>query len=288
MLYAHGGLNSIKACANRVAKWEPVFEANRIRQIHFIWETGFWASLKDVLLGKDQFAKDRAGGFSDWTDTILEGSTQPVGYPLWKEMGEDTELAFHTRSAAGSRTLQYLKEALGRLPVGKRPTLHIAGHSAGSLWIGHLLSRWYKMSGYPIETAQLFAPACTMDFYRQNIRTHLKQNGVRAFIHYHLDKDSELDDNVAVIYRKSLLYLVSRSYQSKSGTVPIMGMEKYWGNESHARLTTYNTRDHSDITSSDSHGGFDNDKNTMNHLLKVILGGQTVQRKFQDDDLKKY
>lgn len=288
LLYAHGGLNSIKASASRVGKWMPVFEANCIRQIHFIWETGFWASLKDVLFGKDQFAKDRAGGFSDWTDTILESATQPIGHPLWMEMTEDTDLAFQTASAAGSRTLRHLKGALDRLPAGKRPTLHIAGHSAGSIWIGRLLNRWYRMGGNPIETLQLFAPACTMDFYQDNIRAHLKQSAVRALAHYQLDKKSELDDNVATIYRKSLLYLVSRSYQSKSGTIPIMGMEKYWGDESHSRITTYNTRDHNGVTSSDSHGGFDNDKNTMNHLLKVILGNQPVQQWFEDDDLEDY
>lgn len=287
LLYAHGGLNTVKGSAARVGKWTPVFEANSIRHIHFIWETGLLASIKDVLFGKDQFSKDRAGGISDWTDTILESVTQPIGYPLWKEMTRDAELAFQKVSAAGARTLHFLKKALNQKASGERPILHLAGHSAGSIWIGHLLNRWYQMGGCPIETLQLFAPACTMEFYINNILKHLKQSAVNSMIHYQLDKDKERNDNVAVIYRKSLLYLVSRSYESKVGTVPIMGMEKYWDDQSHPRITTYNTRDHSDITDSNSHGGFDNDRATMNHLLEVILGKKPMQE-FNKSDLEGY
>ena len=53
LLYAHGGLNTMKGSATRVEKWMPVLENNRIRQIHFLWESGLIASLKDVLFGKD-------------------------------------------------------------------------------------------------------------------------------------------------------------------------------------------------------------------------------------------
>ncbi|MEJ2691523.1 MAG: C1 family peptidase [Candidatus Thiodiazotropha sp.] len=287
LLYAHGGLNTVKGSAARAGQWAPVFEANAIRQIHFIWETGLLASLKDILLGKDRFTKERAGGFTDWTDTLLESATQPIGYPLWKEMTGDTALAFQNAAAAGARTLKYLKQALDSLPAGRRPALHLAGHSAGSIWLGRLLDRWYGMKGHPIETLQLFAPACTMEFYRESILKHLKQTEVRSLVHYQLDKERELDDNVALIYRKSLLYLVSRSYESKAGTVPLMGMERYWNNQSHGRITTYNTRDHGNVTNSKSHGGFDNDRPTLNHLLKVILGSKPV-RKFENSDLKGY
>jgi hypothetical protein len=66
-----------------------------------------------------------------------------------------------------------------------------------------------------------------------------------------------------------------------------MGMERYWNNQSHGRITTYNTRDHGNVTNSKSHGGFDNDRPTLNHLLKVILGSKPV-RKFENSDLKGY
>ena len=284
LLYAHGGLNTVKGSAKRVSAWTKVFESNRIRQIHFIWETGLAASIKDVLLGKDNFAKQRAGGFSDWTDSILEKVTQPLGYPIWKEMTEDAEIAFKTSKDAGTRTLSHLKNALSNVPASKRPTLHMAGHSAGSIWIGHLLNRWFKMGNAPVESLQLFAPACTMDFYRDNLKPHLGASKVKSLVHYQLDDKTERDDHTAYIYRKSLLYLVSRSYQSKHDTVPLMGMEKHWDDQGHPRIVTYDTRKNSDITNSDSHGGFDNDLKTMNHLLKIILG-KKPSTEFSEQDM---
>ena len=69
--------------------------------------------------------------------------------------------------------------------------------------------------------------------------------------------------------------------------IPIMGMGKYWDGESHTRITTYNTDDHNAITNSDSHGGFDNDKLTMNHLLEEILG-EKPDHAFKNHHLEGY
>ena len=69
--------------------------------------------------------------------------------------------------------------------------------------------------------------------------------------------------------------------------IPIMGMEKYWQDHSHARVTTFNTRDNPDRTRSSSHGGFDNDPITMNRALRTVLGGQP-SRPFVEGDLSGY
>lgn len=287
LLYAHGGLNSVKDSAARVGKWRDVFNDNRIRQIHFIWETGFGASLKDILFGKDEFSTERAGGFGDWKDRWIERASQSVGFALWKEMTDDAEWAFKKSTDAGSQTIKYLRDALQNVAPAKRPKVHLVGHSAGSIWLGRLLHRWNTLNGGAIESLQLFAPACTMTFYRDHLRTMLAATKVKALIHYFLDDETELNDNVGRIYGKSLLYLVSRAFQDKQQVVPLMGMQKHWGDETHARVTSYNTKDHSDKTRSDSHGGFDNDVITMNSLLNVILG-EPPQRLFTVDDLTGY
>jgi hypothetical protein len=62
LMYAHSGLNTIKGSAARVGKWRDVFNANRIRQIHYIWETGLLASIKDVLLGKEMNSPENGPG----------------------------------------------------------------------------------------------------------------------------------------------------------------------------------------------------------------------------------
>jgi hypothetical protein len=126
-----------------------------------------------------------------------------------------------------------------------------------------------------------------MQFYRDMFRPNLKASRIRSLVHHFLDDDTERNDNVKLVYRKSLLYLVSRAYQDKSEMVSLMGMQKHWGTEAHARVTSYNTRDNTDRTSSRSHGGFDNDKRTMNNILKVILG-KNPKRPFANDDLEGY
>ena len=104
LLYAHGGLNSIKDSAARVGKWREVFRDNGVHEVHFIWETGMLDELRDVLFGKQRLAQERVGGASDWWDTILEKATHPLGYALWKEMRTDADLAFQD-DRAGTHTL---------------------------------------------------------------------------------------------------------------------------------------------------------------------------------------
>ena len=315
LLYAHGGLNSVKSCAARVAKWRPVFRRNRIHEIHFIWETGLWAELRDILLGKEEFVSRRAGGLSDWVDKWFERGTQKLGHSLWAEMQSDAEMAFElpeqkkedksdlkvapeSPKAAGTEALTMLLEELrSQRQRGKVPSVHLVGHSAGSIWFAHLLKRWGLLGGEPIESLILFAPACTVKLFEDNIKTLIGSDGlVRKFTHFLLSEQGELDDNVAQIYRKSLLYLVSRSYERKGKAVPILGMEKYFSNgclegiEDYVDWYTPETPPAAGgekKTASTSHGGFDNDLATMNSMLAVVLGAAPSEG-FTEADLTGY
>lgn len=294
LLYAHGGLNSVERSASRVGKWRPVFRANGIAELHFIWETGLGEELRDVLLGKEKLAQERVAGVSDWWDIFIEKITQPLGYSLWHEMRSDADVAFASQTAAGTHFLRVLRDALRR--AGRAaPQLHLVGHSAGSIWLGHLLQRWQALDGPAIRNLILFAPACTLDFFSERIAPALQDKTVQELHHFLLDDRHEQDDNVAAIYRKSLLYLVSRAYQSRKGAQPIVGMEKYQQAlqaelqrlRLAQRVRHYNTRDHADMTASASHGGFDNDPRTMNAMLRLVRGAEPL-RPFTAADLSGY
>jgi hypothetical protein len=290
LLYAHGGLNDVKHSAARVAAWRPVFRDNRIHELHFVWETGLWAELRDVLLGKQDFAQQRAGGPSDWWDRVVERASHALGHALWKEMRSDARVAFD-QNQAGTETLRMLFDAINKLRPNQRPTLHLVGHSAGSIWFARLLDAWTQLAGPPIENLVLFAPACTTALFNGHIYPALKTRLVVNLHHFHLDDDSERGDNVAEVYRKSLLYLVSRSFQKRGEVVPLMGMEKYIDRLNMEGITNrvrhYNTRDHRDLTRSDSHGGFDNDLFTMNTMLQIVLG-QASNKPFKEEHLQGY
>jgi hypothetical protein len=290
LFYAHGGLTSVPSAAARIGKWRPVFKGNGIHEIHFIWETGFLEELGDLLRSKLGLAEQRAAGVSDWWDKILERLTQWPGSALWKEMQSGAETAFKPEKA-GDRFIAWLLETLNRLPAADRPQLHLVGHSAGSIWLGHLLQSWKRHQGPPIANMFLFAPACTHDFFASQIRPAISSSAVHQLYHFLLDDESEQADSVHGIYQKSLLYLVSRSFQSKQGVVPLMGMETYLNHlptaNLGARLKTYITAESLEVTASTTHGGFDDDEKTMNSVLRLVLG-EEPSRPFSGTDLQGY
>jgi hypothetical protein len=288
LLYAHGGLNSVKDSAKRVGTWRECFDRNGIYEIHFIWETGFLAELKDILIGKDKFARERAGGDSSWWDNMIESASQPAGYALWKEMKADADRAFQV-NAAGTEFLGRLKTVLAKME--NPPRLHLAGHSAGSIWHARLIEQWKALGLPKLGSLSLFAPACTHGLFTQSYEPVLGDIIPNIDL-YILSDEDECNDSVGGVYRKSLLYLVSRAYESKKDTVPLLGMENYLSDLSknaRRRMNVFITDKNTDKTSSASHGGFDNDLLTMNSLLETVTGAKPVSgKKFTAEELKGY
>ena len=94
----------------------------------------------------------------------------------------------------------------------------------------------------------------------------------------------ERDDTVTKLYNKSLLYLVSNAFE-RIPEKPIFGMQKFNKAISHQHLSQiYTGTQNTAKTRSRTHGGFDNDVNTMNSLLKTVLG-EAPKRPFQKSDL---
>jgi hypothetical protein len=274
----------------------PVFRRNRIHEIHLVWETGLVAEIRDVLLGKQHFAQERAGGSWKWFDRWIEKATGAAGRGVWSEMRSDAKVAFDRPLSAGRIILEALLDELRQLPESKRPKLHLAGHSAGSLLLGHLLSDFQQLQAsaserFSFENLTLFAPACTHTFFEDKLKQALAGKAVDRLHHFHLDEKSELQDSVAKIYRKSLLYLVSRAYERKGEVVPLMGMAKYLKQLPtegvNSRIRHYDNSSTPHKTTSIHHGEFDNNEQAMNSLLEVILG-QPSNKGFEADELKGY
>jgi hypothetical protein len=288
LLYAHGGLNSVKDSAKRVDAWRACFERNGIYEIHFIWETGFFAELKDILFGKDKFARERAGGDSSWWDNMIESASQPAGYALWKEMKADAERAFEDK-ADGTAFVGRLQAALARM--AKPPKIHLAGHSAGSILYAHMLRQCARLDLPRLASLSLFAPACTHELFARTYGPILGTliPNMNLFI---LNDGDERNDTVGGVYRKSLLYLVSRSFESKKSTEPLLGMENYLSDLSanaRGRMRIFITDKDPDRTNSSSHGGFDNDLPTMNSLLEIVTGAKPEPGKeFKAEEMKGY
>ncbi len=276
LLYAHGGLNSPKASAKRIAAMKETFKANGIYPYHFMYDTGLLEELKDIVLRRGSRESGRAEGLWDdmidaW-DRTVENISRVPGRALWREMKQGAKSPFK-KELAGTSALSSLLRALP-----KSIKIHVVGHSTGAILLAHLLQRVSKIKpSLRISTCSLMAPACTLsDFnklYAPLLNAEETGFGIDKMTIYNLTDQLERDDNVAEVYRKSLLYLVSQAFEEKRGT-GILGMQNFSqtaAGQGAEILYSEGEKGKEKRTRSESHGGFDNDEATMNDILKRVL-----------------
>lgn len=285
LFYAHGGLNSPEASACRIAAMKNTFKQNGIYPYHWMYDTGLLEELKDVVLGRARSAQQRAAGALDWIDKILEKVTRVPGRALWREMKSGAELPFAGKPAAGTLNFagtQVLKTFVTALAASDKPKkLHLVGHSTGMILLSYLLQRLSKEAPQlQIHTVSLMAPAGTVDLFTDVMQPFLKAPfpdfRISEMTVYNLNRRLEKDDDVGKVYNKSLLYLVSNAFEEKLPE-KILGMAKYSETVERRKLPRLNIY-YSEgdlpgarVTASKSHGGFDNDVLTMNHILRRVL-----------------
>lgn len=285
LLYAHGGLNSPKDSARRIAAMKETLKDNGIYPYHFMYDTGILEELKDVITRRGESADARAAGFADWTDRLLEWGTRIPGRALWREMKDGARLPFLPQRA-GTETLAIWLNEMAR-KRGKRLKIHICGHSTGAILLARLLESMEDLGPtLRIETCSLLAPAATVGLFESHYYPYLISQpdtfGIDRMQLFNLNDNLEREDTVGRLYRKSLLYLVSRGFEEEVSEA-ILGMQKHVDDLMQKpkmaavadRFSVHYADGTSNrITESTTHGGFDNDVATMNSLLRTILGAE--------------
>ncbi len=313
-VYCHGGLNNEKASASRIASMRPYFLANQIYPLHFMWETGFLDSAKGIV--EDAF---RRGRFEGWADSMkdrffdlldegIELAARPLGKPVWRQMKDNAERA--SDPAGGARfTATRIAACMAELAeAGDEGELHLVGHSAGSIFLAHLLPVLVELK-VPVRSLTLFAPACTLDLFEAGIARHIGRE-VERFAMFNLTDETERDDTVGGAYHKSLLYLVSESFEERH-RMPLLGMEAFVSppKKKRAELPAAERKQVDRVkrviggaegpdngktviriqgvpvavkprSESTSHGGFDNDEETLNSMLRIITGKHKLAKEF--------
>ena len=308
-IYCHGGLNDEKASAARIASLLPCFLANEIYPLHFMWETGLTDSVRGIV--EDAF---RRGRFQGWTDALkdrfydlldegIELAARPLGKPVWSQIKDNAERA---SDDGGGAAFTAAEVAACLAAMDGKAELHLVGHSAGSIFLAHLLEVLAE-TGTPVKSLTLLAPACTLDLFEAKIAPRLG-NLIERFGLFNLTDAVERDDSVAA-YHKSLLYLVSESFEQRH-RAPLLGMEAFVAPSKKAldalpeaqrrqvarvkRLLGAPLQDNGKTvirahnlpagvkldSCSTSHGGFDNDEATLNSMLRIITGRQKLKREF--------
>jgi predicted chitinase len=219
VIYAHGGLNSEAEAIARARAMGRYFTANGCYPIFLVWKTGLWESISNILSSRHEDQRAGAWQLSDATDAIIERTMGrgPVR-ALWNEMKGNA--AFSCKSGRGGDLLVNALKGLSAT-WGDKLEIHLVGHSAGSIILGHLLEliarRGFQQR---VASLHLYAPACTVQFSnRQFGPASVLQ---RTWLHI-LGDEIEKGDSTAGIYRKSLLYLVSNALEPDVRT-PLLGL----------------------------------------------------------------
>jgi len=297
LLYAHGGLVGEKGAVQRVAEYRKAMMDVEVYPLAFVWHSDFWSTLKNIL--SDSLRQRQSEGFFDKAKDFmldrLDDTLEPIaryagGKAQWAEMTENAHAAT-TSTAGGARiVIQALKALVAADPDIE---IHIAGHSAGSVFMGPVVKEISKFS--TISTCHLWAPACTTTFFKKYYLPLMKGPGraIREFALYTLNDTAERDDHCARIYNKSLLYLVSNAFEEEYHPLkwgwpgaPLLGMEKFikadkeirelFNNKTATWILSPNSESNKlKASKSTSHGGFDDDKPTVKGTLARIVGSST-------------
>ncbi|MBZ0095128.1 MAG: C1 family peptidase [Sulfuricella sp.] len=317
LLYAHGGLVSEESAIQRVSDYRKALLDAEVYPLAFSWKSDAWTTIKNII--EDAHSRRRPEGILDAAKDFmldrLDDALEPLartlgGRTMWSEMKENALFATLNEKGGARIALGFLDELLAQDPGIE---IHIAGHSAGSIFHAHivqLLTAKGKITSGPlsgmtglgrkIETCTLWAPACTVDLFKQTYLPALNAKGIKRFALFTLTDQVEQDDNCANIYHKSLLYLVSDAFEQrvripvfqKDGE-PILGMEKFVRADAELDMLFKNGKadwvrspntaeDGSPVHSTARHhGDFDDDKPTVLATLARILGRGTAQAPFE-------
>lgn len=290
-VYAHGGLTSEDAAAATAAKWIPALYERQIFPIFLMWETSLMSTLKDRLEDKLKGEPRMAGGLLDsakrWWNERLEKLLSHPGTMIWGEMKQNGQAISEADDSGGIKLYRACMKSPAFADLSK-VRLHLIGHSAGSIVHSYVVKRLCER-GWTFETVNFMAPAVTVDVFEKCIEPALKNGGVKRLNQFHLTDDVEQRDPTCkpiLGYSRSLLYLVSRSFEqlpedeSKAESkrkprgekgIPILGMQKYFDRikgvpNMHAWAAPCTQ------SRSSTHGGFDDDPATMASVIALIKG----------------
>jgi len=271
-IYAHGGLVDEKAAATNAAKWIPLLYRNRIFPVYLMWETGFLDTvidrISDAIKGVPRVAGARAGLWSaaeQWWNERLERVLAQPGSQLWGEMKQNAAAI----SSAADTGAGILYQHFVRSEAQKEPLrIHLVGHSAGAIVHSHVVD-YVCAQGMKVDSVSFMAPAVRVDTFDKLVAPRLADRSVKRYLQFHLTEKAEEDDPTCGPYRRSLLYLVSASFEGGVPT-PILGMEKFYADYGAKLKSASAIVAPGPKSASTTHGGFDDDELTQRRIVEFI------------------
>lgn len=236
LLYAHGGLVSEGLALQRAEDYRQRMLDSEVYPLCFVWHSDFWSTVTNIL--HEGLSRRRPEGVLDFLDSAkdfmldrlddtLEVVARPLGRPLWDEMKENARLAstHQTQGRFDGAARLVLDQVAALHASTPKVEVHIAGHSAGSVFMAYAVERLRELR-VPISSVTLWAPACTMALFKRAYVPSIQSGHIKRFALFTLKDVTEQDDDCAGVYHKSLLYLVSNALEPKRGE-KILGLERH-------------------------------------------------------------
>jgi hypothetical protein len=251
LLYAGSGLPELDAAVQHaVADHRAALLDAHVYPLAFIWRTGFWKIIGDVLREALSQIRDRPAidGQADFMLDRLDQALEPLvrehgGKLHWDQMKRTALCATALSHGAVRLTLDHVARLVEHDPTVE---IHVLGYGAGAILLApavQLLTTWGKVThgpmkgrkglGKPIESCVLWAPACTSDLFHVTYYPAIAERRIKRFLLMTLTDQAEQSDGCAARYRKSLLYLISNALDDTPRIPPdddgtaIVGMEKF-------------------------------------------------------------
>lgn len=284
LFWAHGGLVSEKDALRYVLHYGKIWESAGIYPVYFVWKTGILDSFGGLLAGGGQ-----RGWFSDqFSDPLLELSLHGLAGAVWSEIKSFAAAACGARGGA-SLALDHFRKFHDRHAAHVR--CYACGHSAGSIFHAYWLPKLVA-SRLPVQELFLLAPAANITLFTEKLRNLISsQDAIRHCSMFTMTEAAERRDHVIHLYRKSLLYFVSRACEARKNE-PILGMvenlradpemREFWGLDAHHAaaaeliLSPSGNSTGTRAANSTAHGDFDNDPDTLNSLVRRITGNSAL------------
>lgn len=290
LFYAHGGLVS-EASALRYARAVlPWWKSHRVYPIFFIWESSLFQSIWTQPRGRR--------GFSDFWDSAVEAATQTLARPIWAEMKTNARRcsAPTTRFGRPGGLFELAERLAPWLARHPHVRLHAVGHSTGPIVLAPFMPL-LTARGFAFDTLNYLAPAIRIDDFARDVAPLVDGATIKRLRIFTMSDKAERDDNVARLYRKSLLYYVRDACEDRSDG-RILGLQKDLFADasmraafgladkrdlraplnhgvSEVRAIEFSQREEdgtlNERTRATRHGGFDNDEATLRSVLANML-----------------
>ncbi len=271
-VYAHGGLADENATASGAAQWIRQLYDARIFPVFLCWSGGLLGSVvaraQEIVREMLPASGPATGPWPPadrWYDQRIERRLAAGGTQLWRRIKHNAEMiSASAESGAVLLFSHFIRSTAARQPL----RLHLVGHSAGSIVHAYMIDAGVKL-GLPFESVSFLAPALRIDEFRARVLPHIDSGAVGRYQQFHLTDKAEQEDASCRPYGRSLLYLISESFEG-GGRTPLLGLQKYFDAEFGDR-PDLKVHVAPCVTSAASrHDGFDDDAATKAQVLAFI------------------